>query len=71
MPDLGSETDARIEIDRQLEAAGWQIQDLEELKLSAGRGVAVRETRSKGGPADYILFVDGKALGILEAIPRK
>ena len=37
------------------------------LNLSAGRGVAAREVQSSGGPADYILFVDGKALGIVEA----
>ncbi len=38
-----------------------------ELNLSASRGVAVREMQSEGGPADYVLFVDGKALGVVEA----
>jgi len=50
-----------------LGAAGWAIQDIASLNLSAFRGVAVREMQSHGGPADYILFVDGKALGIVEA----
>ncbi len=48
-------------------AAGWLIQDKKDLNLSASRGVAVREMKSMGGPADYILFVDGRALGIVEA----
>ena len=58
---------ARIQIDAQLSAAGWTVQSIGDLNLSASRGVAVREMQSHGGPADYILFVDGKALGIVEA----
>ena len=54
-------------IDAQLAAAGWAVQNLDQINLSAARGVAVREMQSQGGPADYILFVDGKALGVLEA----
>ncbi len=50
-----------------LAAAAWTVQDIKELNLSASRGLAVREMQSFGGPADYILFVDGKALGIVEA----
>ncbi|MEZ5324269.1 MAG: DEAD/DEAH box helicase family protein [Verrucomicrobiales bacterium] len=61
------EEQAREEIDRQLRAAGWVVQDVSTLNLSAARGVAVREVRSQGGPADYILFVDGRALGVIEA----
>ncbi len=65
------EEQARIEIDRNLEAAGWLIQDRVEMNLFAGPGVAVREfALSKGhGFADYLLFVDGKAVGVLEAKP--
>jgi type I restriction enzyme R subunit len=61
------EQSARAGIDAQLAAAGWAVQDVKELNLHASRGVAVREMQSHGGPADYILFVDGKALGIVEA----
>ncbi len=61
------EQEAREQIDSLLGAAGWIVQDMAVLNLSAGRGVAVREIRSTGGPADYILFVDGKALGVVEA----
>ncbi len=66
MPDTPEQL-ARIQIDAQLSAAGWTVQNISDLNLSASRGVAVREIQSHGGPADYILFVDGKALGIVEA----
>ncbi len=66
MPATPEQT-ARIQIDAHLSAAGWIVQSLDELNLSAGKGVAVREMQSQGGPADYVLFVDGKALGVLEA----
>jgi type I restriction enzyme, R subunit len=61
------EQQARETIDALLSAADWAIQDIASLNLHASRGVAVRELQSHGGPADYILFVDGKALGIVEA----
>ena len=35
--------------------------------LFAGRGVAVREFQLKTGPADYLLFVDGAVVGVIEA----
>lgn len=62
---------AREAIDRVLAAAGWVVQDRADLNLSAGRGVAVREfPLIKGcGFADYLLFVDSKAVGVLEAKP--
>ena len=42
------------------------------MNLSAGRGVAVREFKLTTGHgfADYLLFVDGKAVGVLEAKPE-
>ena len=61
------EQQARERIDAMLAESGWMVQSLEELNLHASLGVAVREVRSKGGPADYILFADGKALGVVEA----
>jgi type I restriction enzyme R subunit len=63
------EEEARQEIDMKLAAAGWVVQDRSALNLSAARGVAVREvTLNPGyGEADYILFVDGKAAGVVEA----
>jgi len=62
------EDKARQTIDRLLEAAGWTIQHRKELNLSLPGGVAVREFPMPGfGEADYLLFVDQKALGVVEA----
>jgi type I restriction enzyme R subunit len=58
---------AREKIDELLDAAGWQVQDYHELSLTAARGVAVREFPLKTGFADYLLFVDCKAIGAVEA----
>ncbi len=68
---LKPEEQARRRIDRLLEQAGWVIQDHAELNLHAGRGVAVREFKmARGhGTVDYLLFVDAKPVGVLEAKP--
>lgn len=60
---------ARQEIDRLLQAAGWAVQDLAGANLLAARGVALREFAldSGHGVADYLLYVDGKACGVIEA----
>ena len=60
---------ARRDIDANLEAAGWLVQDQEELDLSAGLGVAVREFPMKPGfgTADYLLYVDRTIAGAVEA----
>jgi MFS family permease len=65
------EREARQHIDAALEAAGWAIQDRATMNLTAAPGVAVREFKmAKGhGFADYLLFVNGKAIGALEAKP--
>jgi len=64
------EQKARQKIDELLKAAGWKIQDIEHLNLSAGLGVAVCEFPTTSGPADYILFVDRQAVGVVEAKPE-
>jgi type I restriction enzyme R subunit len=61
---------ARGTIDALLTDAGWQVQDRAALNLSAGRGVVVREFALKTGFADYLLFVDRKAIGAVEAKPE-
>lgn len=63
------EEKARQQIDRLLEAAGWTVQDYQDLHLSASLGVAVREFPLSEGFADYLLFVGGKAVGVVEAKP--
>jgi type I restriction enzyme, R subunit len=66
---LGPEAKARVEIDRQLAACGWVVQRHKQMNLGVGRGVAVREfPMVEGhGDADYLLFVDRKAVGVIEA----
>lgn len=64
------EEKARKNIDQLLEVAGWKIQDLREINLGASLGVAVREFPLTAGPADYLLFVDRKAVGVIEAKPE-
>ena len=68
---LPAEARARVEIDRQLSACGWLVQGRAEMNLYAGQGIAVREfVMAPGhGRADYLLFVDGKAVGAVEAKP--
>jgi type I restriction enzyme R subunit len=61
------EQKARQEIDRKLIEAGWVIQDMKQLNLAAGIGVAVREYATDTGPADYVLFVNRNAVGVIEA----
>lgn len=62
------EENARQEIDNLLLQAGWIIQDRDSFDRTAGLGVAVREfLMADGTEADYLLFVDGKACGVIEA----
>src|SRR6476659_2703044 len=58
---------ARDEIDKQLTSCGWIVQDKKHINLRAGLGVAVCEYQTNVGPADYLLFVDGKPVGLIEA----
>ncbi len=58
---------ARDHIDKMLEEAGWIVQSKKQVNLSASQGVAVREYQTDIGPADYVLFVDRKPVGVIEA----
>src|SRR4051794_3646079 len=64
------EQKARQQIDRQLEQCGWVAQDHRDMNISAGLGVAVREFPLKGGTADYLLYADCRAVGVVEAKPE-
>ena len=64
------EEKARVEIDRILTSCGWTVQDKNAVNLAASRGVAVAELSFKKGEPDYTLFVDGKAIGTVEAKPE-
>jgi type I restriction enzyme R subunit len=68
---LRPEEEARKKIDALLELAGWKIQDYKNLNLGASVGIAVREFPLKGaGFADYLLFVERHAIGVVEAKPE-
>src|ERR1043166_2018188 len=64
------EEKAREQIDAKLIAAGWVIQSKDSINLSASRGVAICELSFATGEPDYTLFVDGKAIGTVEAKPE-
>lgn len=71
-----AEAKARDVIDRQLEAAGWFVQDRTEINLFANgnadvSGIAVRESimKSGHGRVDYLLYVNRKVVGVIEAKP--
>lgn len=63
------EQESRTEIDRLLAAAGWAVQDVKAADIHAAAGVALREFPLKDGCgfADYMLYIDGKAAGLIEA----
>ncbi|MEU0738518.1 DEAD/DEAH box helicase family protein [Streptomyces sp. NPDC006134] len=62
-----SEAQVRDELDRILEKAGWAVQDDKDKNLFAGKGVAVREVSTAVGRADYLLYVDQRLVGVIEA----
>lgn len=52
---------ARLNIDKQLEACGWMVQDRDKADIHATRGVAFREFPLEGGGAvDYMLYAGSK-----------
>lgn len=61
------EQEARIVIDEKLKMSGWQVQNVNQLNLLAGLGVAVREFPTSTGPVDYVLFISGEPVGVIEA----
>ncbi|QOR69386.1 DEAD/DEAH box helicase family protein [Ruania alkalisoli] len=69
---LPAEAWARVKIDAQLTAAGWAVQDGKALNLFAGEGVAVREQvmAPDHGRVDYLLYVDRRVVGVIEAKPE-
>ena len=62
---------ARDNIDRMLEIAGWKVQHNKKIDFNAGLGIAVREYQTDVGPADYVLFVEKNAVGVVEAKPKE
>ncbi|MDR7308102.1 type I restriction endonuclease [Rhodoferax saidenbachensis] len=63
------ELKARVSIDALLVAAGWHVCNVSDANIHASVGVAIREfpLNSGFGFADYLLYVNGKACGVIEA----
>jgi type I restriction enzyme, R subunit len=63
------EDKARENIDGMLTKSGWTVRDQGEANISAYRGLAIRNFTLKTGhgEADYLLYVDGRAAGVVEA----
>ncbi len=65
---MSSESQARENIDHLLTQAGWHVCDASAANIHAAQGVAIREFPLPGhGFADYLLYVGGKAAGVIEA----
>ena len=67
---VSPEEQARGKIDDQLAQCGWIVQKHRDMNISAGPGVAIREFPLKTGFADYLLYADGRAIGVVEAKPE-
>ena len=61
------EQQARDHIDALLIQSGWLIQNKSSINLAAAKGIAIREYQTDIGPADYILFINKKPVGLIEA----
>ncbi len=67
-PNQDPEQIARDKIDSLLVASGWIIQDKEKINLNASGAVVVRYYLTQDGKeTDYVMFVDKKPCGIIEA----
>ena len=64
------EQEARDNIDKMLEWAGWQVQSKKKINFNVGLGIAIGEYQTDVGPADYVLFIDKKPVGVIEAKPE-
>ena len=67
VPNQNPEQIARDAIDAQFADAGWAVQDKTAINFNDGEGQAIREYTTDTGPADYVLFVDGQPVGVIEA----
>lgn len=50
-----------------LTLAGWAVQDRATMNLAAAAGLAIRELHTSAGPADYMLFLGNRLVGVVEA----
>lgn len=68
MPNQDPEQIARDIIDTALQRCGWVIQDKDKINLNFSSGVVVRYYLTQDGKeTDYVMFVDKKPVGVIEA----
>lgn len=67
MSSIHPEQKARQQIDAMLVASGWVIQDYKAADFSAGRGIVLGEVALKSSTCDYLLLVDRRPVGVIEA----
>ena len=68
-PRLAAEQHARVEIDRQLAAAGWAVVDRKDLNAFVPSAVREVIMAPGHGRADYALYLDREVVGVIEAKP--
>jgi len=70
-PKASPEERAREIIDEHLSQAGWVVQDPKDIDLVNNYGVAVRERNlsKEAGRVDYLLYINRKIVGVIEAKP--
>jgi hypothetical protein len=66
-PRAGASNTATIGRDAMLAATGWTVQDDKAFDLTAHTGIALREVSLKSGRCDYLLLVNRKPIGVIEA----
>lgn len=66
-PNQNPEQIARDAIEVQLQASGGAVQSKDAIDFHAGAGQAIREYSTDTGPADYVLFVAGQPVGVIES----
>jgi len=64
---MNPEQQAREQIDAMLVASGWVVQNYKAFNPSVSRGIALCEVPLESGRCDYLLLVDRKAVGVVEA----
>ena len=66
-PRAGASSTATIGMDAMLAATGWTVQDDKAFDPTAHTGIALREVSLKSGRCDYLLLVNRKPIGVIEA----
>lgn len=61
------EEKSRLKIDKKLMEVGYDVQDYQDFNLSTKKGVIIREYPTDTGPVDYLIFINKKPVGVIEA----